>query len=177
MATTPPPIDPTVGRERAEDRSLASLFSELTRDLSALVRQELALAQAEIGEKVSQVGSGIASLAAGGMIILTGLFFLVQALVFGVAAILALFLSDETASWLAPLIVGLIAILIGWSLLSKGRSNLKARNLALSRTAESLHRDREFAGEQVERIRHEAAAATTPASAPRNETTRKEAAQ
>ena len=69
------------------------------------------------------------------------------------------------------------AILIGWSLLSKGRSNLKARNLALSRTAESLHRDREFAGEQVERIRHEAAAGTTPSADTRNETTRKEAAQ
>ena len=106
MATTPSPHDPVAPGTR-DNRSLASLFGELTQELSALVRQEVALARAEVSEKVSQVGSGLASLAAGGMIILTGLFFLVQAVVFGVAAILELFMSAENAAWLSPLLIGL----------------------------------------------------------------------
>ena len=150
MATTP--NDPTLNRD---NRSLASLFGELTQEISALMRQEVALARAEISEKIGQVGSGIASLAAGGMIVLTGLFFVVQALVFGVAAILDNWVSAETAAWLAPLLVGLLAIAVGWALLSKGRRNLAAENLAPRRTAESLQRDTEFAREQAERMRHD----------------------
>lgn len=163
MATTP--NDPAANRD---NRSLASLFSELTQEISALVRQEVALARAEISEKVGQVGTGIASLAAGGMIVLIGLFFLAQALVFGVAALLQLVVSAETAAWLAPLLVGLVIALIGWALISKGRSNLAASNLAPRRTAESLQRDTEFAREQAERMRQEA----TTTTATRRETAR-----
>jgi len=152
MATTP--NDPTFARK--EDRSLAGLFGDLTSELSALVRQEIALARAEISEKIGQVGAGIASLAAGGMLILIGLFFIVQAVVFGVAAILTNWVSGETAAWLAPLLVGLVVLIIGWILLSKGRSNLAAENLAPRRTAESLQRDGEFAREQAERLRQDA---------------------
>ncbi|HET6521728.1 MAG TPA: phage holin family protein [Geminicoccaceae bacterium] len=154
MATTP--NDPAFARK--EDRSLAALFGDLTSELSALVRQEIALARAEISEKIGQIGAGIFSLAAGGMLILIGLFFIVQALVFGVAAILTNWVSGETAAWLAPLLVGLLVVVIGWVLLSKGRSNLAAENLTPRRTAESLQRDGEFAREQADRLRHDAAA-------------------
>jgi Putative Actinobacterial Holin-X, holin superfamily III len=162
MATTP--NDPTFARK--DDRSLAALFGDLTSELSALVRQEIALARAEISEKIGQVGAGIFSLAAGGMLILIGLFFIVQALVFGVAAILTNWVSGETAAWLAPLLVGLLVVIIGWVLLSKGRSNLAAENLAPRRTAESLHRDSEFAREQADRLRQDAAAGARRETAP-----------
>ena len=137
------------------DRSLGSLFGELTREISDLVRQEIALARAELSEKAGQAGMGLAWLVAGGVLILVGLFFLVQALVFGVAALLSYFMAGETAAWVAPLLVGLLVVVIGWLLISRGRSNLAARNLMPRRTTQSLQRDTEFAREQAERFRHD----------------------
>ncbi len=130
-------------------QSLSSLFTTLTRELSNLISREIALARAEISEKVGQIEVGIGSLAAGGMIILVGLFFLAEALVFGVAALLQLWLSAVIAAWLAPLIVGLVIAIVGWGLLAKGRSNLKARNLEPRRTIDSLRRDERLVEEHV----------------------------
>lgn len=130
-------------------QSLSSLFRTLTRELSNLISQEIALARAEISEKVGQIEVGIGSLAAGGMIIMVGLFFLAEALVFGVAALLQLWLSAVIAAWLAPLLVGLVIVIVGWGLLAKGRSNLKARNLEPRRTIDSLRRDERLVEEHV----------------------------
>jgi hypothetical protein len=130
-------------------QSLSSLFRTLTRELSNLISQEIALARAEISEKVGQIEVGIGSLAAGGIIILVGLFFLAEALVFGVAALLQLWLSAVIAAWLAPLLVGLVIVIVGWGLLAKGRSNLKARNLEPRRTIDSLRRDERLVEEHV----------------------------
>ena len=131
------------------DRSLGALVAELSRDFADLVRQEFALARTELGEKVRQAGSGVALLAAGGMILLTALFFLVQALVFAVVALLELWLPAEVAIWLAPLAVSIVAGLIGWALLAKGRRRLTAESLAPHRTVHSLRQDAELAKEQI----------------------------
>lgn len=48
-----------------EDRSLATLFSDLTQETTALLRKEVELAKVEISEKVSQAQSGAVSLATG----------------------------------------------------------------------------------------------------------------
>ena len=136
-------------QEGTTTRSLSSLFSDLTRETSQLIRQEIALARAEIGEKISQAGIGVASLVAGGMIILIGLFFLAEALVFGVAALLQLVVSEVVAAWLAPLLVGLLAVLIGWAVMSKGRRNLQARALTPQRTIGSIRQDEEMVREQM----------------------------
>jgi uncharacterized membrane protein len=131
------------------NHSLSSLFTSLTREVSNLIRQEVALARAEVSEKVSQLESGAGSLAAGGMIILIGLFFLAQALVFGVAALLQLWTSAVVAAWLAPLLVGLVIVIVGWVLLARGRSTLRARNLTPRRTVDSLRRDEQLVEEHV----------------------------
>jgi Putative Actinobacterial Holin-X, holin superfamily III len=131
------------------NHSLSSLIASLTREVSNLIRQEVALARAEVSEKVGQIETGVASLAGGGGIMLVGLFFLAEALVFGVAALLQLWTSAVIAAWLAPLLVGLVIVIVGWVLLAKGRRNLKARNLAPRRTAESLRRDEQLVEEHV----------------------------
>ena len=131
------------------NHSLSSLLTSLTREVSNLIHQEIALARAEISEKIGQIEVGVGSLAAGGMIILVGLFFLAEALVFGVAAVLQLWVSAVIAAWLAPLLVGLVIVIVGWVLLARGRSNLKARNLAPRRTMESLRRDEKMVEEHV----------------------------
>ena len=121
-------------------RSLIGLFSDLFRETSTLVHEEAELAKAEISEKVSQLGSGVAAIAAGGAILFAG--FIV--LLFAAVNALAMFLPPEHAAWLAPLIVGLLVMIVGYIALSKGRKEMKAESLKPSRTMESLRRDTEL---------------------------------
>lgn len=124
-----------------DERSLASLFKELTGEMSVLVRKEVELAKVETTEKVTQAGAGLASLAVGGAVAFAGFLVLLAALVLGLGQVMAL--------WLAALIVGVVVLGIGFMLLQKGRDNLKAQNLTPRRTVESLRRDKQFAKEQM----------------------------
>ena len=132
-----------------QSRSLGSLVAALGRQLPALFRREVALARAELAEKLRAAGSGMALLAAGGMIILIGLFFIIEAAVFGVVALLDIWLPAAVAVWLGPLLVGVAAVLCGWSVLSSGRHKLSAESLALQRTTESLREDAALAKEHL----------------------------
>jgi hypothetical protein len=123
--------------EQERNRSLIGLFSDLFRETSTLVHEEVQLARVEISEKVSQLGSGVAAIGAGGAILFAG--FIV--LLFAAVNALAMFLPPEHAAWLAPLIIGLIVMIIGYIALSKGRKEFKAENLKPSRTMDSLRRD------------------------------------
>lgn len=127
------------------DKSLATLFSDLTRDTVELIRQEIALARAELSEKVSTAQGALSSMAIGAAVLLAGLFLLLQAAVQG----LALVLPPELAPWLAPLLIGLAVILIGWGMLRAGRSQLDPGNLAPHRTMESLRRDKAVVQERA----------------------------
>ena len=63
--------------------------------------------------------------------------------------LLDIWLPAGVAVWLAPLLVGVAAVLVGWSLLSGGRKKLSADNLALQRTAHSLREDATLAREHL----------------------------
>ena len=128
-----------------EGRSLIALFSDLWRETSALVHNEAELAKAEMSEKVSQVGTGVAAIAIGGAIVFAGFIVLLLAAVNG----LALVLPPEHAGWLAPLIVGLAVVVIGFVALGAGRHELKASNLKPERTVDSLRRDSQLVKEHV----------------------------
>ncbi len=127
------------------DKSLPALFAELTRETVDLVRKEIALARAEVGEKVSTAQAALVSLAGGGVIILAGLILVLLALANG----LAMVLPPEVAPWLAPLIVGVVVMLIGYFMLRSGRSHLSADGLTPHRTVNSLRRDKAVAQEKV----------------------------
>jgi hypothetical protein len=129
----------------AQPRSLVGLFSDLFRETSTLVHEEAQLAKAEISEKVSQLGTGVAAIAAGGAILFAG--FIV--LLFAAANGLAMLLPPEHAAWLAPLIVGVIVMIVGYISLSKGRKEFKAESLKPSRTMESLRRDTQLVKEHL----------------------------
>ena len=47
------------------DRSIAELFSELSRETTALLRQEVRLARAEMTQKASRVGKNVGFLVIG----------------------------------------------------------------------------------------------------------------
>ncbi|HWD23500.1 MAG TPA: phage holin family protein [Burkholderiales bacterium] len=128
-----------------EGRSLIALFSDLWRETSTLVHEEAELAKAEMSEKVSQVGTGVAAIAIGGAIVFAGFIVLLLAAVNA----LALMLPPDHADWLAPLIIGLAVIVIGFIALAAGRHELKAGNLRPERTMQSLRRDGELVKEHV----------------------------
>lgn len=152
MDTTTPRIPPRFERPRereqrppGENRRLIALFSDLFRETSTLVHQEAQLAKAEMSQKVSGVGKGVAAIAIGGAIIFAG--FIV--LLFAASNGLALMLPPEHADWLAPLIVGLAVMVLGFIALAMGKHELSASYLKPSRTMESLRRDTELVKEHV----------------------------
>ena len=127
------------------DKSLGSLFSELTRETVDLIRKEIALARAEMSEKISSAQTGVTSIAIGAAVLLAGLFLILQAIVNGVAMIL----PPEMAPWLAPLLVGLVVAVIGYMMLKGGTSKLEPNKLLPHRTMDSLSRNKNVAREAV----------------------------
>jgi hypothetical protein len=117
-----------------ERRSLTSLFSDLWRETTALVHEEAELAKAEVSEKVTQIGSGVAAIAIGGAIIFSGFLVLLAAAV----GALYMVLDTDHRIWMAPLIVGVVVLVLGFVALAIGRRELKARNLAPDMTLQSM---------------------------------------
>jgi len=128
-----------------QDRSLLGLFSDLWRETTTLVHEEAELAKAELSEKVSQVTTGAGEIAAGGAILFAG--FIV--LLFAAVGALEMMIPSEHALWMAPLIVGLIVMIIGYIALSRGKKQMRAESLAPQRTMQSLRRDADLAKEHV----------------------------
>lgn len=127
------------------DKSLGSLFSELTRETVDLIRKEIALARAEMSEKISSAQTGVTSIAIGAAVLLAGIFLILQAIVNGVAMVL----PPEVAPWLAPLLVGLVVAVIGYMMLKGGSSKLHADKLLPHRTMDSLSRNKTVAREAM----------------------------
>ncbi|MCC7547291.1 MAG: phage holin family protein [Burkholderiales bacterium] len=120
------------------EKSLPTLFSDLTRETLELIRQEIALARAEVSQKISTAEKALVAIAIGAAIILAGLLLVLQAVVNGVA----LMLPPDQAPWLAPLLVGAIIAAIGYAMIRSGRNHLHPENLAprrTMRTAEQPH--------------------------------------
>jgi hypothetical protein len=138
-------MEDTATRAPRDGRTLLGLFSDLWRETSTLVHEEVALAKAEMSEKASRAGSGIAAIAAGGAVIFGGFLMLL----FAASAGLERVLPPEPAAWLAPLIVGIVVLIVGFIALSAGRRRLKAESLTPSYTMESLRRDGQLVKEHV----------------------------
>jgi hypothetical protein len=127
---------------QTDDRSLKDLLGDLTGNITTLFRKEIQLARAETSEKISQVGYALGSIAAGGILALAALIVLLQALVIAITA------AGVPAGWSA-LIVGAVVAAIAYGLIHKGTSDLRASNLAPSRTMDSIKRDAHVVKEQT----------------------------
>jgi hypothetical protein len=120
-----------------ETRTVGTLFAELLRETTTLVHEEAELAKADLNEKVNQITTGAGSIAAGGAVLFAGFIVLLIA----ASNALAMVLPIELAPWLAPLIVALVVMLIGFAMYAGGKKKLEVRNLKPSRSMESLRRD------------------------------------
>jgi Putative Actinobacterial Holin-X, holin superfamily III len=127
---------------QTEDRSLKDLLGDLSGNITTLFRKEIQLARAETSEKISQVGYAIGSIAGGAILALAALIVLLQALVIGITE------AGVPAGW-AALIVGVVVAAIAYGLIHKGTNDLKAGNLAPTRTMDSIKRDAHVAKEQM----------------------------
>lgn len=138
-----------VPNERKDERSIGQLLKELTHESSTLLKQEVDLAKTEMSEKASRVGANLGEVAVGGAVALLGAIALVLAAVYGLGAILNNFLSPETASWLAPLIVGGILAAVGYSMIKKALETLKRESLAPEKTTQSLQENKEWLKQKI----------------------------
>ncbi|MCO6188628.1 phage holin family protein [Rhizobium sp. L1K21] len=136
--------------DQKERAPIAELATELIADVSSLLRKEIALAKAEASEKLDQAISGVEILIAGIVFTIAAVGVLLTALVTGIAALFVQWgMPEMSATTLSAVIVGLIFALIGWRLLANGMSALKARNLTMDRTADSVRRDVRTAKESM----------------------------
>ncbi|HEV2854971.1 MAG TPA: phage holin family protein [Thermoanaerobaculia bacterium] len=138
-----------VPNERKDERSIGQLLKELTHETSTLLKQEVDLAKTEMSEKASRVGTNLGAVAMGGSVALLGAIALLLAVIYGLGAILNNFLSPETASWLAPLIVGGILAAVGYSMIKKALDTLKRESLTPQRTTQSLQENKEWLKEKI----------------------------
>ena len=157
VTTSPPPgaapTDEPLGARASYDRagragygradaSIGTLIGDLLSDTSRLMRDEVRLAKAEVGDKVSQARSGAIMLALGVGTILLGAIYLIQSAIY-------ILVELRVPAWLSALIVGGVIALIGYFLMRKGLSDLKAKNLAPTRTQANLSRDAHMVKETV----------------------------
>ena len=129
--------------QQTDDRSFKELFGDLTHSVTTLFRKEIELARAEISEKASQAGVAAGAVAAGAILALAALIVLLQALVIALSEL-------GLAPALSALIVGGVVAIIAFALIYKGMNDLKASNLAPTRTVEALRRDAHMVKEQAQ---------------------------
>ena len=115
-------------------RSTTTLISDALTHVTGLIRKEVDLARAEVSENVSRGVTAIGLVAGGVVVILVALNVLSAAIVAGLTEL------GLEAGW-AALIVGVVYLVVAFILVRVGTSQLKAVNIAPTRTAESVRRD------------------------------------
>ena len=134
MQSTPHP-DPASTYEGRE--SISGLVRGLGGDLTTLFSKEISLAKAELREAADEVKTAVASMAGGAAVAMAGLVVLLQSAVFGLDLVLDL--------WLAALIVGLVAVVLGFILIKSAKHKVGPAALVPERTVESIRKDKETA--------------------------------
>ncbi len=133
---------PAPARPATENEpSIVSLLKQLAHEVPLLFTKELGLAKAEARESMQTMIIGVGAVAAGGAVMLAGLIIVLLA----AAAVLSLVLPP----WLAGLIVGVAALLVGAAMVVAGKKQFSADALKPQRTMESLKKDTSVIQEKV----------------------------
>jgi hypothetical protein len=125
-----------------EGRGIGDLLGDLGRQVSTLVRKEIDLARVEVTSSVGRMGRGAAMAGAGGALVYAGLLVLLGAAVFAL-------IDAGLDAWLAALIVGGIALIIGAVVTSTGVKQVQATNMAPTQAAETVRENVEFVKETM----------------------------
>ena len=134
---------------RPEQRSLGTLIGDLAQETTSLVRKEVELAKAEMAEKIDMATTAVASIAAGGAVFFAGFLVFLAFCVAGLNEILDRWYPTQ---WLAPLIVSVVVLLIGYVMLKVGQKKIEKSALTPRRTMRSLQRDASFMQREGEAV-------------------------
>jgi drug/metabolite transporter (DMT)-like permease len=124
-----------------DERSLGELFSELSRETSVLVRKEVELATTEMTAKVRTASTHVAIVATGGALAHAAILVLLAACVVGLTQL-------GVSPWLAALIVAVVVGAIGYVLIHKGVSALRATRVVPTHTVQSLKEEAKWTTRQ-----------------------------
>jgi hypothetical protein len=120
--------------DRTDNRSLGDLLAELSNETGRLVRKEIELATTEMTAKAKKAAAQIGIAAAGGALVHAGVLVLLAMLVIALTEM-------GLAAWLAALIVGVIAMAVGYLLVNRGLKGLRDTGIAPHHTIETLKED------------------------------------
>jgi hypothetical protein len=122
--------------------SIADLIRSLATDLSTLFSKELSLAKAEIREAAQDAQKGVTGMAAGAALAFAGLIFVLLAITFA--------LGNEIPLWAASLIVGGVALLVGYAMLRAARNKIQPSAFVPERAAQSVKKDTQTAKRAIQ---------------------------
>lgn len=127
---------------QTSSRSLGDLIGGLASDISGLFQKEIELAKTEASEKLGSVMGGVEMLIAGAVVGMGAIGVLFAGIVTALAAYFeTLGMGNTAANSLASFIMFVIAAIVAWALVARGRAALSANNLKMERTTTSLSRD------------------------------------
>lgn len=146
-----PPVTQDRMRPDADTRSAGDLARELTEQATLLIRQEIQLAKLEMSEKLSRMARSIGIAAGGGFVLYAGFLALVQAAINGLGA--GIWHGNNQwlwlAVWLAPLVIGVVAAVVGYIMLRGALSSLKKQNIVPEKTLETMRENKQWLENQV----------------------------
>jgi hypothetical protein len=116
------------------DRSLGTIFKELTADLSMLLRSEIALLKFELKDAAAKLGGGAALMAGALFCALVGLAFLFVTITLGLVAL-------GVPAWLSALIVTLVLFAAAGVLAMLGKKKLEKVNFVPNESIEHIKND------------------------------------
>ena len=124
-----------------DPRSIPEVISAVAGDLANLVRKEGELVRAEVSEKISDAAKAGTQMSIGAALLLGGFLTLMAAVVIGLAHFMDPF-------W-AALVVGVVAGLVGYSLVKGAAKKVTPGALAPDRATRQLKQDAQLVKEQV----------------------------
>lgn len=125
-----------------DERSLGDLFGDLSRQLTTLIRQEIELARTEMTAKATAASRDAALIGAGGALAYGGALVLL-------GAVVLILIQLGLDAWLSALMVGIVAVAVGYVLIDRGRSQLSQVDIAPERAIETAKDEAAWAKEQL----------------------------
>jgi 2-methylcitrate dehydratase PrpD len=126
----------------ADSRSIPEVISALTGDLANLVRKESELVRTEVKENIASAAKAGVTMSAGAALLLGGFLTLMAAVVLGLSKVM-------DPAW-AALLVGVIAGLVGFTLVRGAAKKVQPSALAPDRAARQIQKDAQLIKEQVQ---------------------------
>jgi len=132
--------------ELEDERSLGTIFKELTADLSTLFRSEIALLKLELKDTFAKLGGGAALFAAALFLGLIGLAFLFVTITLGLVAL-------GVPAWLSALIVTVVLFVAAGVLALMGKKKFAAVEFVPTESIDQIKTDIDTIKADIARVR------------------------